>query len=425
MLHRRSWLIIALFAALPGVGRAAPTILVRGEASLRLGSVSYAEGQTTVEGELLDAAAHRGLAQQPLRLVLERDGQRTVRRTRSDDKGRFRFRLPIAPAVYLLSLHFDGSSYYGLTTLGPQLVDVSKPTVKLQVDVPPVFDVSKRVQRLALEAISGERPISVPILLYAGKRLLARLQTRSDGPLRIALATSSLGRPGPLVLTFRFTGNSQLNPSTLQFETVLVSPVRLTLGTRRSRVPADTRIVVRGTVSDALGPVRGATVALQAMGRHAASVLSSAEGHFRFELPARNYPPGALDLRAEFTPAVMWRRAARSEPVTVEILAPRPIPLQKLRPPRRRHRAGLGAAARLAFPGATAVLTAQQGGGSGRGHQLRVAATPADLGATSQRGPHASAAGFRYLRHDLGSHRSVAHSGSGDRAGRSGGPDDS
>lgn len=326
---RLSRLIITLYLALPGVSLAAPTILVRGEATLRLGSVSYADGKTTVEGELQDAAAHRGLVRQPVRLILEHDGQRTERRTRSDAQGRFRFQLPLAADVYLLSLHFDGDRYYGVTTLGPQLVDVSKPTVKLKVDVPPHFDVSRRVQRLSLEAISGGHALAVPVLLYGGKRLLARLHTRADGPLRIALATSSLGRPGPLVLTFRFTGNAQLNPSTLQFETVLISPVRLELTTKRLRVSADTRIVVRGTIRDALGPVRGATVALQAMGRHATSVLSSATGRFRFELPARNYPPGTLDLRAEFTPGVMWRQAARSKTLTIEILAPRPIPFRR------------------------------------------------------------------------------------------------
>jgi hypothetical protein len=171
-------------------------------------------------------------------------------------------------------------------------------------------------------------PVSLPLALQAGRTSLGRVSTDGLGRAKIRLPTADLGGPGIVTVRARFAGDDRLNPASAQADTLVVSSVQLVLGTDTQTVGADDELVLRGSISDAKGGIAGATIHLEAMGKHAASARSDPAGAFSFKLFAEDYPPGRLDLVARFTPDVIWRRTASSNPVKVEILPPKPIPVR-------------------------------------------------------------------------------------------------
>jgi hypothetical protein len=229
-----------------------------------------------------------------------------------------------------VTARFGGDREYAPEWPGPQEVDVTKQNLELDVEVDTELDAARPEQVVKLRARAGATSVegvAVAIRTERGRHL-ARVTSGKGGRATATIPTASLGGPGPSALVFHFAGNEQLNATTVRYELMLTTPVQVDLHAEQLRVDADGEILLGGTVKDLRGPIQGATVGVEAMGRHAASALSDAEGRFRIRLPASDYPPGAVDLVARYTPAVIWRRPAASPVLQLAILAPRPIPLR-------------------------------------------------------------------------------------------------
>jgi hypothetical protein len=323
-------LVLLLVLGLPPA-HAAPVVTVKGRTSLRVIGVSRTASGVAVQGELLDRDLGTGVKERVIEVVLvEGDSVRT-RRVMTDADGRFTLSIPgVAPTLtsFRVSARFRGDHEYAADAQDPQELDVTKASLELELGSEGELDGSRASQQLKVRTVAEGQPVSVQLSLrLEGGRHLGTLQTGADGKGALEVRTRDLGELGSAVLVAHFAGDERFNPVTRRHELLLSSPVSLTLQAPELEAAADGEIVLAGTVRDTRAPLAGATVALEAMGRHTASALSDGAGHFAFRLSAAEFPPGRLELVARFTPTQLWHRAAASPLLAITILPPRPIPV--------------------------------------------------------------------------------------------------
>lgn len=319
--------LLVLFILWWGPALAAPEVTVKARVTLRIIEIQRQQYGAMLLGELRDKDLHTGIPARTITLGVLHQGQRKTYQARTDRHGRFRVRLPSLGGSLKISARFDGDRTYAAEIPAPRTIDVSRQALDLRLSVEEELDASAAHQVFRASTRAGRGPVSVPLTLRneAGA-LLARVKTGQDGIVAVRIPTAQLGRPGPLAFTVIFQGDEAINPLIRRFETVLVTPVRLTLQTPDRDVPADGDITLHGELRDVFGPVRGAAISIFAMGRHAASVPSDRDGRFSLSLDVSQYPAGALDLQARYSPRVVWRNAARSRPLEITVHPPRPIP---------------------------------------------------------------------------------------------------
>ncbi|MCC6746577.1 MAG: carboxypeptidase regulatory-like domain-containing protein [Deltaproteobacteria bacterium] len=324
--------LAVLSAALAGlapkaVALAAPTLTVQGRATLRITQARHAAGVVELTGELRDADLHHGLAARPVRVELAGGTRRVAQVAVTDPYGLFRVRFGAPSGVYQVSARAGADAHFSAAELSPSPLDVTRSALDLELRVAHELDASQASQLVEVRARVAARPAAVPIRLLVGGKPAADLRTDATGLARARLATAQLGAPGPLTLSARFSGDGSTNAAEAKVEVVLVSPVTVTLRADRHELQADEELELVGEVRDLLGPVATTAVGLEAMGRHVTSALTEADGRFALRLSASAFAPGPLDLVATATPAVVWRRAGSSRPLTIHIAAPRPIPV--------------------------------------------------------------------------------------------------
>jgi hypothetical protein len=314
---------------LPVSSSAAPVLTVKGHTIIRLlGIVRTAEG-AILSGQLQDRDLGSGVAQRSV-VVSYREGgaTRTVRAT-TDENGEFRALLPGTGTAFQVEARFAGDLNYASESYPAETLDVTKQNVELELAGGNELDASKPSQRVLLRARADGQPVRIALTLRSDRGSgLARLQTDARGEAAVTLATSDLGAPGRLEIFVHFAGDDRLNPATRRFGITLTTPVQITLRAVEPRVETGDEIKLEGLVRDVSGPLAGATVHLDVMGRQTASTVSDGSGRFSFRQDASDFPPGRLDLVARYAPAVAWRRPSSSAPVEVVIQAPRPIPLR-------------------------------------------------------------------------------------------------
>jgi len=315
--------------AYEGAPGAAPTVTVRGRASIRVvGVYSRPEG-TTVVGELQDRDLGTGIGGRTIELqVNDGRGTRTLRAT-TDASGRFTATLPPGGTSFRVSARFDGDLTYAGEAQEPQSLDVSKQTLEITLATDAELDAAHAFHTLRITTLAEGKPVPVIVSLRTDRgRDLGQVHTGARGEATARLETASLGEPGPFGIQAYFAGDDRHNPASRRLEAVLVTSVDLTLRAAARTVEADESIRLEGEARDRGGAISGAIINLEVMGRTTATAVTDAEGRYSFKVAAAEYPPGRLDLVARHAPVVIWRRAAASPPVEIEIRVPRPIPLR-------------------------------------------------------------------------------------------------
>ncbi len=333
MLPRRIALVLLAAATLVLVAPpalAAPVVTVKGRTSVRVLGVQRSASGVVVQGELLDRDLGGGVKDRQVEITfVEGDAVRT-RRVATDADGRFTLLLPGVSTTlqtFRISARFRGDHEYAADAQDPQELDVTKAALELELGASDL-DGTSASHPLHVRTRSEGQPVSVAVSLrIEGGRHLGTVQTGADGSATLRVTSRDLGELGTAVLIAHFAGDARFNPTSRRHEILLSSPVALTLSAHESEVAADGEILLTGSVRDARAPIPGATIALEAMGRHAASALSDSAGRFAFRLSAAEFPPGRLELTARFTPTLIWHRAATSPLLTLQILPPRPIPV--------------------------------------------------------------------------------------------------
>lgn len=316
--------ILVLFGATNAA--AAPLITIKGRTTLRVVGIYPGDDGAILVGRLLDRDLDTGIAGRVVRVELLHEGRRQTFRAQTDAEGEFRITLPPGLQTYQVEARFTGDDSYAADAPPPEALDVTKLTPEIGLEMDRELDLSQPQHRLELVTRAEGRNVSLPVSVrLEGSGELARVTTDENGRAALSIPTERLGTPGPLTIVARFAGNGELNPTRAQHEALLVSSVTLTMQAERTAVQPEEKLRLTGSVSDARGALDGATIGLEAMGRHVASTLSE-RGRFRFELRAEDFPPGPVDLVARFSPTVLWRRPAASPSVQVTVLPPTPIP---------------------------------------------------------------------------------------------------
>ncbi len=315
-----------LLLAAPAMG--APKLLVRARTVIRdVKKIQRADGHTVVRGRLLDKDFRHGIPRRRVEARVRYGGSVDTLVARTDRLGNFAFLLPRRKGVFKISFRFGGDQIYARKTTPPWEIDVTKLNLHLDLALASTLDAAKKNQTIKATSSSGGTPVSVPIVLSTGRGVvLARFTTSAAGRARVTFPTSKLGKPGPINLIATFAGNDEINRISLRYETILETPVYLTLEADQKEVPADEEVDLSGRATDPTGPLAGVTVTLHAAGALVGSAVSDTDGEYSFKLATSSFPAGELELAARYSPNVIWRRAGRSETVEVSVLAPRPIP---------------------------------------------------------------------------------------------------
>lgn len=315
----------------PALTVAAPKLLVRANTVIRdVEKIQRKDGSTIIKGRLLDKDFRHGIPRRRIEATVTREGVEDTVVTRTDRLGNFAIRLPRDKGVYKVSFKFGGDQIYARKATPPWEFDVTKLNLNLDLALASTLDASDPTQSITATTRAGGASVSVPLILSTDRgEILARFSTSPmTGKATARFPTKKLGKPGPINLIATFRGNSEINRVSLRYETVLETPVYLSLEADQKKVPADEEVTLTGQARDPTGPVAGATITIHAAGAHTGSAVTDGDGRFSLSLATSSYPPGELELSARYSPNVIWRKAARSRPVEITILTPQPIPVK-------------------------------------------------------------------------------------------------
>lgn len=316
-------LAAALLGLAGGAADARPSVRVMARPTVSV-VAQHQDGQTVIRGELRDDVLDTGLGGRAVRVSVEHargEPPPLVRTVRTGADGFFRLHVDGCDQDCRISASFAGDGYFAAAQRRSQKVRRGPRPLQLSLRVPAVLDGRRRRQQISLRAISVAGDMVAPVAVLRGQRVLATVQRVGQEPVAVAVPTRALGAPGGLELVARFAGNATYAAAASRAQAVLNSPVTVTLAVNVSEISSDGVLLAGGTVRDLGGAVEG-TVRLHALGRRVASARSDAQGRFEMRLSAHGFPPGDLDLRAEFVPAVAWRYGAKSVVRHVQVLGP-------------------------------------------------------------------------------------------------------
>jgi len=322
-------ILLTLLVLVPHDAPAAPVVTVKGRTTLRFLGIYPGDDGPILIGELKDKDLGTGIPDKLVKVSLVLGGRWRTYRVQTDAEGKFRLTLPPGQQAYRLEAHFSGDTTYAPVSPEGASMDMTKLTPEIELDIERELPFAEASHQLKILTRAEGKNVSleVRVRVEGGADLGSVTTSPVTGRAEVPVPTARIGRPGPATLVVRFAGSSEYNPATVQTEVVLTSAVQLTLRSSSSAVHTDDMVRLSGKASDSRGPISGGTISLEAMGRHVSSALSGEDGTYTFELRAKDFPPGPLDLMTHFTPTVLWRRPASSPALKVTILPPTPIPL--------------------------------------------------------------------------------------------------
>jgi hypothetical protein len=319
-------MLLAAFSG--GSAVAAPRVDVRGRAKLQIVSIVQSRAGSQIHGRLTDATMENGLARRQIVLQVELTHRLRRFTTWTRRNGRFSALLPLPSGVFMLTPSFAGDRWYQKTSLKPRLVDTTKLSVHIRARATSELSAANKTQPFSVTTIVGGAPGPLTVDIHLEGRRIDHFRTNADGHANLAIDTALISPPGRRKLTFRFAGDRTHNPASTTLDVLLRAPVYLTLTAAKPKVAASGQIELFGTIRDHRGPLANAPISLQAMSRHIEGMISDKKGRFAVSVDAAVFPPGPLDIRASYSPPVLWQLAARSKPVSIEVLPPRPIPVR-------------------------------------------------------------------------------------------------
>lgn len=318
-------LCLALFLLASAAAGAAPVITVKGRALLRVVGIHRTSEGVRIDGEFQDADLSSGVPNRRVQLTVAAGGEQHRLTVSTDEQGQFSVTLPGSASAYRVAAQFAGDKEYAAETQEPQLLDVTKQTLDLQLSADSELDAGLPEQPINIRTRVGTDPVSVPLSLRTARGEV-HVATDAEGNAALRIRTETLGEPGTAVVTATFAGDGRINATTVRHHLLLTTRVRLTLWAKDAAVNADGEIQLQGEAADHLGPVAAGAVSLEVMGQPGAATLTDRQGRFSFQLAAEDFPPGTLDLSARYSPSESWRRPAVSPTIQVAIVPPKPIP---------------------------------------------------------------------------------------------------
>ncbi len=318
---------VAVIALASAVAQAGPPVDLRAQSQLSLQHVKRLEdGRVEVTGTLVDKLTGDPLRDQRVTIAI---GEEQTSALTAED-GSFRG---------VLSAE-DGQVEIRLSTRTAREID---PAAPLSVTTDPSrsqveLTISKLAEtptgvKLKVVATGDEGPIDLPVQLAlapvapgaadAPFRPLRQATTNSD----VDISRAEAGGPGIYRLQATFAGDDIHQKATADTTLELASATTTTLAIKKTAFAFEDTIVVTGNVSDDDHKSVRAAVTLSAGDKRLAQGATEADGSYRFKIEADLLGQGEWTLQAAADPGSASLRASRSDPQTIKVAPPQPVPV--------------------------------------------------------------------------------------------------
>ncbi len=301
---------------------AAPTVTVSAKTRLTIDEVVRGGAGVHVRGALQDAGTGEGIAGRTVEI--KTDAGRALATTAVS--GRFDAVLALPAGDHHIAARFPGDDSFAAAQVEGSY-GVGRGTLKLGLTAQGAEATGEGIA-VTVDASAAGVPESVRVVLRVDDRPAGELETGPDGEGQEILPRSALGRPGEKRIVARFAGTPQLNPAEASVTALLTTSTRIAdLDAPDRPVPFERDVSVRGRlIDDDGGAVVGAMLSL-ARGDTVVETTTDDRGGFDLRVAGSTLGAGPAALTIEHVSRVPWRRGTRLGPLSVVVLAPRPIPL--------------------------------------------------------------------------------------------------
>lgn len=332
LLFLSPWLPHGARLVAPLRAQTGPTITVRGSTQLEMQDIKRVQGGVMLTVKLLDADLGEGVPKKKIKLTIFRDGVEVFRTSATTSQtGSAQVFVPHRTGEYTLKLDFDGDPLYVAAKPKARSVDLSKDALTLTLNSPPLVDIGGRPFPVVVTAKhdGGVANLHVKLQVRRGDKVIKTLRglTGPDGHWKIAVAPRALAQAGEVLLVVTTPVTRRFNAARTAQRVTLFTRVKVTFGSSKKRARIGSKVTLRGTVTDSLGPVSTGIVRITAGPQRLTATLTDGKGRFSTTVELRKVGLGKLRLRAHYVPRTGWRKAGSSKVVILHVEPAKPIPL--------------------------------------------------------------------------------------------------
>lgn len=327
----------SLLSVAPASSRAQPTVRVRAETRIELGT-SRDEHGVRVRGVLRDDLG-APLPGRSVTLRIEPHGTPSLTQVhplRTDAEGAFGVPLELGLGRYHLRARYDGSGSHERAEVGRDL-DLERADVRLRLAVADggQLDLDRREHSIEVRArVSGDGGSAARLRLRLEDergRALAEGLTDDAGHVRFVVASADLGPPGAGRIRALSSSDEERAEAMTEIPVVRFRATRLTLGASTDEVFDGDRLRLDGQLTDSHGPLDERAVGLYAGDEHLATLLTDGDGRFGHELEIVDQPEGTrLRFVARFQSDAPGRTSSESPATVVEVSGAARVPWASL-----------------------------------------------------------------------------------------------
>jgi len=317
----RVWALTFL-VALVATAAAAPQIDIKARTSLALEKVRLrGDGTAEVTGQLLDKLTGDGIGGQTVTI---RVGDQQVVAMSGDD-GKFHAVVPVPDGPQPVLLRFPGGQLLDNSDF-TTITDPSRAQVTLSFGVEEAPGGSK----IVVTATADDQPTRLSVELAVGAATdkdLSPLQTIETGA-PFVLTRKAAGGAGARRLRAFFPGDAARQPASAETTLELTAATTTSISVTATSLAYEDDLGVTGKVADEDGhPIPRAAVTLASGDRRLAQGATAEDGTYKFEVEAEVIGAGPFVVQVQADPGTSFIKGSRSDPVTVRIHAPQPVPV--------------------------------------------------------------------------------------------------
>lgn len=325
--------VMATLAVAPGTTRGAPTVSVKARTAIEIDPIRRDLDGIVVRGRVVDKLSRAPIGWVDVRVHLDQLTRNAV----TDADGHFEARFQVSGGRHDLAVEFAGDLSHDPSRYEIANFDVTKNPLDLDVTLSrSVASYGVDPITIKLDATSDFGGVALPIAVYLGPESddpadLPRLQTvttDSSGSATIELAADRIGDPGRHRLVARFPGDDAYDAAEGQASYAVKSDTTITFAVASTDIAYEDSLSGAGVVTDAVGnPIAGGAVSLRVGEKHLVDTATDDQGGYSFRVAASELGPDKHTVQAVFEPSAEWHRGSRSEPATITVARPEPVPV--------------------------------------------------------------------------------------------------
>lgn len=326
-------LLVALAAGAPGDAAAAPVVDVRARTAIEIDPIRRDFDGITVRGRVVDKFSRAPVPWVSVELRLDQ----YVRSTSADSSGGFTATFAVTAGRHDLTVEFRGDLHHESSRFEILGFDVSKNPLSLGLTLSRgVASYGEDDVTAQVTASSDFGGVALPIAVLVGPEgaderdlvPVGVVRTDEAGNGELAIPVARLGEPGRKQVLARYDGDIAYDEARATATFLIKTDTAIEFETSSTDLAYEDRFRGRGTVLDARGGgVDGGAVTLMVGSRSVAETGAKADGTFAFDVPASELGAGKFNVQVVFDPSLEWQRSSRSDPLTVVVAQPEPVPV--------------------------------------------------------------------------------------------------